>query len=81
MTNMKSWNRELALQLIEQEGRTKRWLSSYVGINLESLNHYLTGRRNPSRPVVKLIAQALNTEETILLGENQSSSQEETLTG
>ena len=66
---MKDWNRQRVAQLIEQEGRTKKWLAGYCGINIDSLNHYLAGRRYPPRPVIKLIAQALNTHEEELMGD------------
>jgi transcriptional regulator with XRE-family HTH domain len=67
---MKVWIRERALQLIEEQGRTKRWIANFCGINLDSLNHYLAGRRNPPRSIVKLIAFALNTTEAFLMGED-----------
>lgn len=65
---MRSWRLDRALELLEKEGRTKKWLAGYCGINLLSLNHYLSGRRVPARPIIKLIAQALNTTEEYLMG-------------
>lgn len=67
---MRAWKLERALILIEKEGRTRKWLAEYVGITQLSLNHYLSGRRIPGRPIIKLIAQALNTTEGYLLGES-----------
>lgn len=59
------------MQMIEEQGRTKRWIARYCGLSLESLNHYLTGRRNPRLPILKLLAQALNVQESSLIIEDQ----------
>jgi transcriptional regulator with XRE-family HTH domain len=65
------WNREAAIQLIKREGRTRDWIAEQCGIETESLNHILTGRRNPSRPVLILLANALKTSLESLSGEEQ----------
>lgn len=66
---MKAWNPEKALERIEQEGRTRKWLADQCEIEVESLNHILSGTRKPGRPVLKLMAHALNTTVEFLLGE------------
>jgi transcriptional regulator with XRE-family HTH domain len=71
---MRVWLLNRALELLEREGRTKKWLAEYCRINLQSLNHYLSGRRIPPRPIVRLIAQALNSTEGYLMGEDESES-------
>ncbi len=55
------WKCNAAVQLLEEQGRTRKWLAKQCEIEVESLNHLLAGRRSPSRPVLKLLAQALNT--------------------
>lgn len=52
---------EKAKQLLEQEGRTRKWLAEQCGIELQSLNNILAGSHNPGRPVLLLMAQALET--------------------
>lgn len=68
MLFMRMWDRERALELIEKEGRTRQWLARYVGISQDSLKHYLSSHRVPARPIIKLMAQALNTTEEYLMG-------------
>lgn len=65
---MKRWELDRALKLLEKEGRTRQWLAQYIGISRNALNHYLSGRRVPAHPVIKLMAQALNTTEEYLIG-------------
>jgi transcriptional regulator with XRE-family HTH domain len=67
---MSRWVPERAQQLCKAEGRTTEWLADFVGIPVQSLNHYLSGRRNPKRPVIKLIAAALRSHEAYLTGES-----------
>jgi transcriptional regulator with XRE-family HTH domain len=65
---MTSWKLERVHKQLESEGRTRTWLARYCGISEYSLSHYLTGRRTPKMPIVKLAAQALNVSEEYLLG-------------
>jgi hypothetical protein len=60
------WNFELANERLKIEGRTRSWLAEYCGIPLRSLYHYLSGRRAPPVPVMKLIAMALECSEADL---------------
>lgn len=55
------WKALKAKELLDVQGRTRRWLAEQCGIELQSLNHLLNGQRNPSRPVLLLMAQALET--------------------
>lgn len=64
------WSAERAQKQLEKEGRTKAWVAKFCGIEIIQLNHYLAGRRVPRRPVIKLIAMALNTTEEYLMGED-----------
>ena len=66
---MKLWNPERALELIEREGRTRAWLASQCRIEEGTLKQILLGNRRPSRPVAKLMADALKATEAELLGE------------
>lgn len=58
---MDGWNPERAKELIELRGRTRKWVASMCGVRRMTFNHYLTGRRNPSKAVLYLMAQALET--------------------
>ncbi len=60
---MANWNHRLAKSQLEKEGRTRKWLAAYCGISLGTLCRILAGLRQPSRPVRKLMAQALNVPE------------------
>lgn len=66
-----SWNNEGARELLVKLGRTKRWLAEQCGIELTSLNVCLQGRA-PGRPVLKLMALALETTEEFLANGGQS---------
>lgn len=59
------WMAERAKELLNKEGRTRKWLASQCGIDVNSLKSILAGRK-PSRPVIKLMAQALNCSESDL---------------
>lgn len=60
-----------ALELIERKGCTKRWLAKQCGIEVESLNHILKGRREPGKPVLLLMAHHLDTTQEYLNGEEE----------
>ena len=53
------WKFERALELLDKQGRTRKWLAEQCGIEITSLNHLLIGSRVPSRPVLLLMARAL----------------------
>lgn len=53
------WNPERAKQLIDDRGRTRKWVANQCGITVETLSHHLSGRRNPSLPVLMHMARAL----------------------
>lgn len=55
------WNYEKAQSLLDQEGRTREWLAKKCGVEIGSLHQILGGHRNPGRPVLILMAQALKT--------------------
>jgi transcriptional regulator with XRE-family HTH domain len=59
------WNNETAKRLLKEQGRTRAWLAGQVGLDLKSLGNILRGRK-PSLPVIKLMAIALNCEESDL---------------
>lgn len=54
------FNPKRARALIEQQGRTTKWVAGEVGIGVKSLTYILNGRK-PSRPVVILLAHVLGT--------------------
>lgn len=60
------WNFEKANELLKKEGRTKEWFAKQCGVTLDTLYHFLAGRRKPSLPVLKLMAMALNCDESDL---------------
>lgn len=66
------WKPERAKQLIEREGRTRKWVADRCGIEVESLSQCLGGHRSPGRPVLILMAQALNCKITDLDDEADS---------
>jgi transcriptional regulator with XRE-family HTH domain len=53
----------LLKKLLDEQGRTRKWLARECGIELGSLNHILAGRRQPGLPVLKLMARALGVSE------------------
>jgi transcriptional regulator with XRE-family HTH domain len=59
------WNQSRAKELIEEKGRTRKWVAEQCRITVESLSQILNGR-TPSRPVVALMAQALDVDESEL---------------
>lgn len=62
------WNPEHLKAQMEREGRTKKWLASGCGIELDSLGQILSGRK-PGKPLLKLMAIRLNCDEAALLGQ------------
>lgn len=49
-------------ELIEAQGRTRKWLALKSGISVGSLHHALgSNRRTLSRPAIMLLAEALGT--------------------
>lgn len=50
-------------ELLEEQGRTRKWLARACGLEPLSLNHILAGRRQPGLPVLKLMAIAFNISE------------------
>ncbi len=71
------WQASRALKKVEEEGRTRVWLAQYVGQTPQSINGFLSGRRVPTKPVIKLLAQALNTTEAYLMGKDLESTHKE----
>lgn len=59
------FSRELVLSVMEEQGRTRKWLAQKCGIALNSLDQYLSeaAARVPSLPVRKLMAIALECPE------------------
>lgn len=47
-------------QLLDEHGRTRKWLARECGLEVDSLKPILTGRRQPGLPVLKLMALAFN---------------------
>jgi transcriptional regulator with XRE-family HTH domain len=61
------WIPERARKRLVFIGRTRKWLAEYCGIERTSLNENLRDNgRPPSRPVLKLMAQALECDECYL---------------
>jgi transcriptional regulator with XRE-family HTH domain len=54
-------------KLIDEQGRTRRWIADKCGIQTPHLSLILNGERFPSRPVMKLLAHALGVSETAIL--------------
>lgn len=57
---MTYWNPNRTKLLIEEKGYTRKWLASRCGITVSGFNNILRGTK-PSLPVLKLLAQALDT--------------------
>lgn len=68
----REFKREKVKELLESEGRRTSWLANQCGINRVTLNHYLSGRTNPSLPVLKLMAIALDCDEGELWSEDEA---------
>jgi transcriptional regulator with XRE-family HTH domain len=62
-----NWKPEKALKLLEEQGRTRKWLAAQCGIHIKSLHRILSGHP-PSLPVLKLMAIALEIDEEYLKG-------------
>lgn len=60
-------NGDFVKQVLEEQGRTRRWLARECGIAYDSLIKLLNGYNNPSTPVVKLMAIRLGVSETALI--------------
>lgn len=56
------FNFERAKAIIEDRGRTRRWVAKRCGIEFSTLKAYLAGARSPSLPVLMHMAQALECE-------------------
>lgn len=63
-----TWDHKKARALQKQHGRTTQWVADFCGVSRGQMQHYLSGRRNPKAPVIKLLAQAFNTTEADLAG-------------
>jgi lambda repressor-like predicted transcriptional regulator len=59
------WKYQVARALLKEQGRTTTWLANQVGLDVRSLRNILRGTK-PSLPVIKLMAIALNCEESDL---------------
>lgn len=59
-------DRERVRELIELEGRTQRWVAKQCGISDNYLSQILSGDRDPSLPVIKMLASVLKTDEDAL---------------
>ncbi len=57
---------EKTKQLVLASGRTKKWLADKCGISVPYLNLILNDKRSPGRPLVKLLAIALDVDEEAL---------------
>jgi len=64
---MNKWKHERARALLEEQGRTRKWLANECEINVNSLSRILEGRA-PGRPVQKLMALALGCSMEYLSG-------------
>lgn len=60
-------DRERVRELIELEGRTQKWVAKQCGITDKYLSQILTGSRDPSLPVIKMLASVLKTDEGTLI--------------
>ncbi len=61
---LNAWNHERARQLQKRDGRTTEWLANFCGVDsVGVMRHYLSGRRKPKLPIIKLLAQAFNATE------------------
>jgi transcriptional regulator with XRE-family HTH domain len=65
--NKTNLDRNRVRELIEEEGRTQKWVAKQCGITDKYLSQILTGTRSPSLPVIKLLAAVLKTEESALV--------------
>ncbi len=57
------FNGEKLRDIIEREGRTRKWVADQCGVQARTLIFYINGRQKPSKPVSKLLALALNCDE------------------
>jgi transcriptional regulator with XRE-family HTH domain len=62
---MKRFDSEKAKELIKRRGRTRDWIAKFCGIEVKSLSNILNGK-SPGRPTVKLLALALECDESDL---------------
>lgn len=64
--------REKAKALIKEKGRTRDWIASKCCVEPQTLNTYLSGSRQPSAAVLRLMSQALEVPESELWGDQQN---------
>jgi transcriptional regulator with XRE-family HTH domain len=60
--NAAMFNPDRAKQLIKERGRTRAWVADQCCVSMDSFAAYMCGARQPSQPVLKLMAQALECE-------------------
>lgn len=65
------WQKSRARDLLKEEGRSQRWLADKVGSTPAYISHLLTGVKNPSLTMLKLMAIALETTEPYLMGTSE----------
>lgn len=68
------WRHDRAQELLDQEGRTRRWLADQCAVAESSLKLYMSGHRKPGSSAIKLMAMSLNCSEAYLLDETNERS-------
>jgi len=53
------WKPERARQLLDREGRTRKWIAPRCGLTVDSLSQCLGGHRSPGKAALILMAQLL----------------------
>lgn len=67
------FNRLKAKALIKEKGRTNEWIAKQCCTKPNYIGCILRGERNPSGPLVKLLAQALEVPVSTLSDESEAS--------
>lgn len=61
------WKPERLRAVLEEQGRTRKWLALQCGLSPKAIHRYFT-REAPCLPVAKLIARVLEVPESELFG-------------
>jgi ribosome-binding protein aMBF1 (putative translation factor) len=71
MYYMGMFRRDVLREAIEMNGRTRHWLAGQCRIETQTINAYLSGKIEPSKPVAKLLSIVLEIPESDLWDETK----------
>lgn len=75
------WRYDRAQELLDEQGRTRRWLADQCSVTDRTVGAYMSGHGKPGSAVVKLAAMALGCSEDYLLGKSDERGKKPRSTG